>query len=206
MIKNVSLLLLCIFLFSTCKKNENVLFEMNYDLEFTIQPGLSPFGGLYGFKIKRIATRNPTRATNGRIIWLLLVGKSKMPGATANSIAVPSNTITASIQNKATLLLNTSCSWNWFSVPRFREWNYPVFRPTRQYRGAQGPNEADKNHALFLRQSGELYNYNGRTLTLPNCRVFGDEMNSISIISWKKKKKSCAINQHEYNHKGANPM
>ena len=27
---------------------------MNYDLEFTIQPGLNPFGGIYGFKIPNV--------------------------------------------------------------------------------------------------------------------------------------------------------
>ena len=60
MIKNITLLLLCVFLFSTCKKNENVLFKMNYDLEFTIAPGLSPFV-INGYKIKDVTSNFNSR-------------------------------------------------------------------------------------------------------------------------------------------------
>ncbi|MFK7809640.1 MAG: hypothetical protein AB8F74_17680 [Saprospiraceae bacterium] len=49
--------LLCILLFSTCGKDNNFLFTMDYDLEFIIQPGLSPFGGIHGVSIKDIPTQ-----------------------------------------------------------------------------------------------------------------------------------------------------
>ncbi len=67
MLKNILLLTGCLLLFTTCKKQEDFLFEMNYDLEFTIQPGLSPFGGIYGYKIKDIPSNfDNYLSANGR--------------------------------------------------------------------------------------------------------------------------------------------
>ena len=64
--KNILLLLLFTVLFSTCKKDQDFLFTMDYDLEFTIQPGLNPFGGIYGYKIKNIPSNYSSYlTTNG---------------------------------------------------------------------------------------------------------------------------------------------
>ncbi len=67
--QRISLLLLAItsiLLFSTCRGDDNYLFTMDYDLEFNIQPGLSPFGGIHGIIIDDIPSRiNTYLAANG---------------------------------------------------------------------------------------------------------------------------------------------
>lgn len=66
MIKHTLLALVCVLLFSTCRKEGDYLFTMDYDVEFTIQPGLSPFGGVYGFVIDDIPSQfNTYLAANG---------------------------------------------------------------------------------------------------------------------------------------------
>ncbi|HHS95847.1 MAG TPA: hypothetical protein ENJ45_04590, partial [Phaeodactylibacter sp.] len=55
--KNALLAILCLLLLSNCRKEEEYLFTMDYDLEFTIQPGLSPFGGIYGFVMEDVPSR-----------------------------------------------------------------------------------------------------------------------------------------------------
>jgi len=66
MIKQTLLGLLCILLFSTCKKDDNYLFTMDYDLEFNIQPALSPAFGIHGVRLQDIQSQiNAYLATNG---------------------------------------------------------------------------------------------------------------------------------------------
>ena len=67
MIKNIILGLCCVLLFSTCKKDENYLFTMDYDEEFTILPALSPAFGIHGVRIDDIQTRISTYLANNGI-------------------------------------------------------------------------------------------------------------------------------------------
>jgi len=48
--KIILLVLPFIFLFSNCKKNNDVLFEMAYINDFTITAGLNPFAGIHVFE------------------------------------------------------------------------------------------------------------------------------------------------------------
>ena len=46
--KIIWLVLPFLFVFSNCKKDENILFEMEYFYDFTITAGLNPFSGTSG--------------------------------------------------------------------------------------------------------------------------------------------------------------
>jgi hypothetical protein len=60
------LALLCLLLCSTCRKEDNYLFTMDYELDFNIQPGLSPFGGTWVNVISDIPSRfNSYLSANG---------------------------------------------------------------------------------------------------------------------------------------------
>ncbi|MFK7771211.1 MAG: hypothetical protein AB8F94_03690 [Saprospiraceae bacterium] len=48
------LVLPLVFLFSNCKKDDDILFEMDYFYDFTITAGLSPFSGTHFFEITDI--------------------------------------------------------------------------------------------------------------------------------------------------------
>lgn len=67
MIKNILLGLCCVLLFSTCRKDENYLFTMDYDQEFTILPALSPAFGIHGVRIDDIQSRISTYLANNGI-------------------------------------------------------------------------------------------------------------------------------------------
>jgi hypothetical protein len=53
--KKIFLLVLpFVFLFSNCKRDDNILFEMEYFYNFTITAGLNPFSGTHIFEISDI--------------------------------------------------------------------------------------------------------------------------------------------------------
>lgn len=55
--KKIFLLVLpFVFLFSDCKKDDSILFEMEYFYDFTITAGLNPFSGTHIFEISDIPT------------------------------------------------------------------------------------------------------------------------------------------------------
>ena len=120
MIKNILLGLLCLLLFSTCKKEEDFLYSMDYDLEFTIQPGLNPFGGIYGYKIKNI----PTNYTN----YLNANGRT---AADISKISCASAKVSAQLSGsgygfirEATVIIATSTDTTFFK-PVFERYQIP---------------------------------------------------------------------------------